>query len=248
MDPSSLDPSHGISFSSEVRSSFGFPVCSLSPDDASSFGLVVAFSRSKFRLSEASVGLVLQSVLGGMTDLFSVVEVECQLFKFSVLNRQVGLRIYALKSFACESFRPFFHLWNPNGLARDRISSTLDFGPHFDWESVHRKKSFASVVRNNSAPSRSVFSRLNFAPVPNRSLRLCSSPGKGNQPCSSPGKRNHPRSTLGNSFSNSFLQSDLNRPKTGPPPLSGANVVPLGTKSVPAHTRPTFSQCLSNFH
>jgi hypothetical protein len=93
----------------------------------------VAFSRSKFRLNTSSVGRVLQSVLGGSADLFSVVELEQQLFQFSVLNHSVGLHVYALKSFACESFKPFFHLWNPNGLVLARISSRSDSGPRYDW-------------------------------------------------------------------------------------------------------------------
>jgi hypothetical protein len=60
-----------------------------------------------------SVGLILQSVLGGNAELFSIVELKSQLFKFSVFNRQVGLHVYALKSFVCDSFKLFFHLWNP---------------------------------------------------------------------------------------------------------------------------------------
>jgi hypothetical protein len=117
MDPSSLDPTHGLAFSSEVRSSLGRPVCSPTPDLGSSFWLIAAFSRSRLRLSSDSVGFILQSILGSSADLFSVVELEQQLFKFTVLDRKVGLRVYALKSFACDSFKVFFHLWNQNGLA-----------------------------------------------------------------------------------------------------------------------------------
>jgi hypothetical protein len=106
MDSPSLDFSPRIYFADEVRSRFGLSVCSPSPDDVASFWLVVAFSRSKFRLSTSSVGRILQSVLGGSADLFSVVELEQQLFKFSVLNRLVGLHVYALKSFAYED-----HVW-----------------------------------------------------------------------------------------------------------------------------------------
>jgi hypothetical protein len=124
MDPSSLDPSHGLKFSSEVRSSLGRSVCSPNPDLGSSFWLIAAFSRSRLRLSSESVGLILQSVLGGSADLYSVVELEQQLFKFTVLDRQVGLRVYGLKSFDCATFKVFFHLWNENSLARARLSST----------------------------------------------------------------------------------------------------------------------------
>jgi hypothetical protein len=150
MDPSSLDPSHGISFSSEVRSSLGRPVCSPTPDLGSSFWLITAFSRSRLRLSSDSVGLILQSILGGSADLFSVVELEQQLFKFSILDRQVGLRVYALKSFACDTFKVLFHLWNENGLARACISSTLDSGPRFKWVPVQQKKSTGSYAADVS--------------------------------------------------------------------------------------------------
>jgi hypothetical protein len=88
------------------------------------------------RLSSESVGLILQSVLGGSMDLYSVVELEQQLFKFIVLDRQVGLRVYALKSSACATFKVFFHLWNENGLARARISSTSDSGPRFECQAI----------------------------------------------------------------------------------------------------------------
>jgi hypothetical protein len=140
MDPSSLDPTHGFAFSSEVRSSLGRPVFSPTPDLGSSFWLIAAFSRSRLRLSSDSVGFILQSILGGSADLFSVVELEQQLFKFTVLDRQVGLRVYALKSFACATFKVFFHIWNENGLARARISSTMDSGPRFEWVPAKKKK------------------------------------------------------------------------------------------------------------
>jgi hypothetical protein len=146
MDPSSLDPTHGLAFSSEVRSSLGRPVCSPTPDLGSSFWLIAAFSRSRLRLSLHSVGFILQSILGGSADLFSVVELEQQLFKFTVLDRQVGLRVYALKSFACDSFKVFFHLWNQNGLASARVSSTKDSGPRFEWVPAKKKKSEKSYA------------------------------------------------------------------------------------------------------
>lgn len=110
MDPASLDPSPRISFSSKVCSRLGTSVCSSILDDATSFCLVVAFSHFKIRLTSESVGLILSSILGGSANLFSVVELEQQLFKFSVLNRNVGLLVYDLKSFGCDSFKLFFHL------------------------------------------------------------------------------------------------------------------------------------------
>jgi hypothetical protein len=252
MDPSSLDPTHGLSFSSEVRSSLGRPVCSPTPDLGSSFWLIAAFSRSRLRLSSDSVGFILQSILGGSADLFSVVELEQQLFKFTVLDRKVGLRVYASKSFACDSFKVFFHLWNQNGLASARISSTKDSGPRFEWVPAKKKKSAnsyaAAVSQGGHSPiqhvgkSKSVFSRLNFSSMSDLNLQ------PNQLPCSSPTRPNH-----GGSFLPRVAVNSNSAGSDGPPFLSGANAVPLGNrpskptarKSTP---RPSCSRCLSNFH
>jgi hypothetical protein len=128
MDPSSLDQSHGIQFSSKVRSLFNAPVVSSVADGARGFWLVASFSRSRIRLNEDSVSKILHSTLGGSPSSFSVLELEDCLFKFAVFDRRVGLHIYAMKFFACDSFKVFFHLWNQSGLASARISRTLDQG------------------------------------------------------------------------------------------------------------------------
>jgi hypothetical protein len=105
----------------------------------------------------------MQSILCGSADLFSVVELEQQLFKFTVLDRQVGPRVYALKSFACSTFKVFFHLWNENGLARARISSTMDSGLRFEWVPAKKKKSVSSYV--------AAVSQGGHSPIPNRCSR-----------------------------------------------------------------------------
>jgi hypothetical protein len=110
MDSSSLDQSHGIQFSSKVRSLFNVPVVSSVADDARSFWLVASFSRSQFHLNEDSVSKILRSTLGGNPSSFSDLELEDRIFKFAVFDRRVGLHIYALKFFACDSFKVFFHL------------------------------------------------------------------------------------------------------------------------------------------
>lgn len=241
MDPASLDPSHGTSFSNEVCSIFGLLVCSQTPDDASRFWLVVAFSRSRFRLTEESVGLILQSVLGGSAKLFSVVGIEDQIFKLTVLNRRVGLHVYALKSHSCEFFRLFFHLWNENGLSKARIAARIDSGPSFDWVHPKSKKSFAEAVISGASSSKSVFSRLNFRHVPDQFL-------SNRGPCSS---RLPPNQSP--SFSPAFLRNSNSNSKggsAGPSFLSGANAVPLGFKWVQKRQmgRPMCTRCFSNQH
>lgn len=73
---SSHDSSHGKVFSSKVRALLGSPIVSSSPNDVSSFWLLAAFSRSRLRLDDLSVGSILSSILGGDPSLFQVVEVE----------------------------------------------------------------------------------------------------------------------------------------------------------------------------
>jgi hypothetical protein len=189
------------------------------------------------------------------------------------LNRQVGLRVYALKSFACATFKVFFHLWNENGLARARISSTSDSGPRFEWVPAKKQKSafpvnsFASTASQgrrspiqSADKTNSVFSRLNFRTVPDRNLQPnhspCSSPCCPNQPnlspCSSPRRPNHGGSFLsrGTVISNCPTSNSNRVPPGGPHFLSGANAEPLGNRySKPKPTqRPSCSRCLSNFH
>lgn len=112
MHTSTLDPSHGLRTEAQVRHIFGSSVTSSSPDSASSFWLLAAFSRSRLKLFDRSVADILQSILGGSSDSFAVVEVEEGIFKFSVISKHVGLFVYNLKFFECAIFKIFFHLWN----------------------------------------------------------------------------------------------------------------------------------------
>ncbi|CAN6251808.1 unnamed protein product [Urochloa humidicola] len=114
MDPTTLtlDDTHGRAFEAKVRAQLGSSIVSPLPEDASSFWLLAAFSRSRLRLNESSVGSILQSILGGSADLFAVVEVEESIFRFTVASKKVGLFVYKIQQFATPSFRIFFHLWN----------------------------------------------------------------------------------------------------------------------------------------
>ncbi|CAL5096288.1 unnamed protein product [Urochloa decumbens] len=133
MDPCHLDQSPGILFAEKVRLATGSLVASSHPDEIDNFWLIAAFSRSRIKLSESSVGGILQSCLGGSAKLFCVVELENQLYKFGVSSKSVGLLVFGLRSFACPSFKVFFHLWNERGVSLARSSALSDSGPHFDW-------------------------------------------------------------------------------------------------------------------
>ena len=75
MDSSVLDFSPGIAFSSKVLSLLGCPVISPFPDDEHSFWLIASFTRSKLKIDEHNVGLILQSILGGVASEFAVVKI-----------------------------------------------------------------------------------------------------------------------------------------------------------------------------
>ncbi|CAO2144230.1 unnamed protein product [Urochloa humidicola] len=166
-----LDLSPGQSFSAKVRSSLGSPVTSPSPDHASTFWLIATFSRSRFRLDGLSVGIILHSVLGGSSQHFSAVEVEENIFKFTVFDKAVGLAVYGLRTFECTSFRVFFTLWNEKGLSLARDLALSDRGPRYEWIKAKSKKfpcSYVEVVQSQSkgttnqasVPVNKVFQRI----------------------------------------------------------------------------------------
>lgn len=157
MDVSMLDPSHGHRIASQVRSLFGLSVTSPSPDDADSFWLFAAFSRSRVKLCDQSVGSILQSILGGCSVSFAVVQLEDGIFKFSLRSTPVGLFIYKLGSFACKHFKAFFHLWNDKGLTFARKSVMADRSPQYEWQEVKAKR---NTKRLSPIPVKHVFARL----------------------------------------------------------------------------------------
>ena len=124
-----LDPSPGVDFSKMVRSLHGLPVTSSSPDDARGFWVIAFFARSKLKLDETNVGLILQSVLGGFATDFAVVEVKDWIFKFTVSSGEV---IYNLGIISDASFKVSFHPWNEHNLhlAESFVSASLEINFH----------------------------------------------------------------------------------------------------------------------
>jgi hypothetical protein len=108
----------------------------------------------RFRLSPESVEHCLASVLGGTSKNFAAIQLEDQIFRFSVSSKQVGFLVLRLESFACDSFKLAFHLYNDSGLFAARVFSKSDSGPPpSPWIEVNRKNkngsSYADVVRSN---------------------------------------------------------------------------------------------------
>lgn len=98
--------------------------------------------RCKFRLTTQSVGALLQSVLGGHSHAFRVVQLGDQVFRFSISSKSVGFHIVKLRSFECSDFK-IFHLWH-------------DGGPNYvselhNWEAEQASK-WSGVVKRARPP------------------------------------------------------------------------------------------------
>lgn len=81
-----------------------------------SFALVVAFDRCRFKLTPEVVALILQATIGGSTPHFRVSLLCDRTFKLFVSSKDVGFFIHNLRSFSCDLYVLFFHLWGNGGL------------------------------------------------------------------------------------------------------------------------------------
>ena len=99
----------------EILRRYGSSVTSDPSSAAKDFFLVLSVGRCKFRLSEHLIENLLQAVIGGSPRAFRVVQLDDRVFRFSVASYQVGFHIYNLRSFECQDFKVFFHLWHNGG-------------------------------------------------------------------------------------------------------------------------------------
>jgi len=153
MDSSILNFSPGIAFSNKIRSLLGSPVISPFPDDDHSFWLTASVARSKLKTDEKNVGLILQSILGGVASEFAVVEIQDWKFKFTVFSRDVGLLVYKLGIVSNPVFKLAFNLWNERGmhLANSFIAdATSTQHPRVHVLSKKDKRSYAEIARSPS--------------------------------------------------------------------------------------------------
>lgn len=142
--------SHGASASSlaikaEVLRRFGSPINFVSSSSSQEFVLVLSVGRCKFHLSPQSVGALLQSVRGGHSQAFRVVQLADRVFRFSVSSKSVGFHIFKLPSFECSDLKIFFHLWHGGG-------------PNYEaelrnWEAVQAAE-WSDVVKRGRPPQR----------------------------------------------------------------------------------------------
>lgn len=110
-----LNPRPGRVVEAEILRRFGTPINSHPASPFPEFLLVLSVGRCKFCLTPATVGVLLQSVLGGSAQAFHVVQLGDRVFRFSVSSKPVGFHILQLNSFQCAEFRVLFHLWHGGG-------------------------------------------------------------------------------------------------------------------------------------
>jgi hypothetical protein len=151
MDLSRLDFSKGKDFSSKVAGALGSKVCNTDVPLDCGFFLLVSFSRNRFRLTEESVSICLQSVLGGQASDFRPFLMEDQIFKFSVSSKSVAFMVLALSPVAEDLFKLAFFLCNDSGFHHALRFAKIDSGPSFSWEPARKKKSEVSSKRSLSA-------------------------------------------------------------------------------------------------
>lgn len=154
MELDHLDLSPGRHLQAEIWKRFGLGVNFQGNNGRSEFFLVASIGRCSFRLCADSVACMLQASLGGNPALLNVVRVGDRVFRFSVVFKQVGFFIYNLRSYECQSFKIYFHLWGNGGPQSDREFNQWSNELESEWTLVQRKK---------KAPSRSYAEAVKFS-------------------------------------------------------------------------------------
>ncbi|TVU08508.1 hypothetical protein EJB05_41913, partial [Eragrostis curvula] len=147
----SWDFSHGKKFQRDVLERFRSAVHHPSSSPNGSFFLLATFRRSTFRLTEDSVGLALQSCLGGSAAGFHVKFLSDRHYRFSVASKAVGFHVYQLKQFIGSTFDVYFHLWNDGVAHWERDKRIWEEEQAREWTLVTYKKR-----KPSSAPRKTV--------------------------------------------------------------------------------------------
>ena len=108
-----LDFGPGMDLADEIKHTFNRSVHPTS--DSGHFTMVVSFSRHCFHLDEDNVGLSLEAALGGYCSSLKVSCLRDRVFSFHVSCKDVGFFILHQRSFVCDHFKCFFHLWGRGG-------------------------------------------------------------------------------------------------------------------------------------
>lgn len=146
-----------------VSQSFSSPV-SPPHSQSNSFLLVASFGRSAVRLNVDSVGLILQTCLGGVAKDFQVIHLSGWMYRFSISCKEVGFLIYKLRSFICKLFAIFFFLWGGDGPNWKRELDLSNQEQEAEWTTVGIKKTYADVVRSPPKNSHDLLSCVSIIP------------------------------------------------------------------------------------
>jgi hypothetical protein len=149
---SAPDFSVDLRFQNWILRKFNCPINLLSGKfDRHEFFLLVSFGRCSWRLCEESVGLLLQSFIGGSAKLFRISSLSDRVFRFSLSCKDVGLAVYRRHSFICSSFKAYLHFWNSGGPNWIKEWQLFTEEESSSWTLVSRgrnlKASFADIVR-----------------------------------------------------------------------------------------------------
>ncbi|KQJ94347.1 hypothetical protein BRADI_3g10051v3 [Brachypodium distachyon] len=103
--------------------------------------MAASFGRCEFRLTEESVGNLLNVCLGGSPEEFRICHLRQHTFRFSVTNKHISFHIAGLNSFTCINFVVYFHLWGFGGPDFIKEFAAWEKQEHLKWESPKKAQS-----------------------------------------------------------------------------------------------------------
>ena len=156
-----LDFSKGLVFAEKVFQSTGFSVHPM--EDSEIFTMVVSFGRHSFRLNEDSVAAALEAAIGGSGIDLMVFLIKDKVFGFQVSCKAVAMIIISLRSFACDHFKCYFHLWSNGGPNWSREFRIWNLECDAEWilVSPSKRRAALGVLAMHSRPSKSSFKSSN---------------------------------------------------------------------------------------
>jgi hypothetical protein len=134
--------------------------------------------RCKYQLSDFSIGKILQATIGGTAADFRLQWISDHVYKFVVASKNVGFHIYNLRSFSCDQYNIFFHLWSNVGAHWVSESKKFFHEENEQWTTVQQKNrsnktsahrltgaNRVPVRSHNSSRRNSVFDRIDWLEI-----------------------------------------------------------------------------------
>jgi hypothetical protein len=105
----------GVGDQNAIRARFGEPVNHYPIHGLKEFFLLVSVRRCKYQLSDNSIEKILQATIGGSAADFRPQWISDRVYKFIVASKNVGFHVYNHRSYSCDQYKVFFHLWSNDG-------------------------------------------------------------------------------------------------------------------------------------